>query len=85
MLSSFWRGVALVVFWVFAACIYQSYLRQDSCLPLAMPSDRKVIKRLPMLIRDAEESSARELERQINEMSVEVIELKMTQGIPNGY
>lgn len=73
------------MFWVFAACIYQSYLRQDSCLPLAMPSDRKVIKRLPMLIRDAEESSARELERQINEMSVEVIELKMTQGIPNGY
>lgn len=73
------------MFWVFAACIYQSYLRQDSCLPLAMPSDRKVIKRLPMLIRDVEESNARELERQINEMSVEVIELKMKQGIPNGY
>lgn len=98
-ISSFWRGVALVVFWVFSACIYQSYIRQESCLPLAMPSDRKVkkrkllkrkrkrlraIHRLPAVVQDAPRSQVQELEQQLNEMSIEVIELKMTQGIPNG-
>lgn len=85
MLSNFWRGAALVVVWIFGACVYQSYIRQEHCLPLAMPTDRKVIKQLPLLIEEAEISHAQILEQQVNEMSVEFIELKMTQGIPNGY
>ena len=89
--SFFWRGVALVVFWIFSACIYQSYIRQESCLPLAMPTKRevtkrkvikrkrkrmRVIRRLPAIVQDAPVSQAQELEREINEMSVDLIELK---------
>jgi len=85
MLSRSWRGFALVIVWIFAACLYQSYIRQESCLPLAMPSKRNVIKRLPILIEESEEVHAKDLERQINELSIDIIELKMKQGLPNGY
>ena len=85
MLSSFWRGIALVLFWLFAACVYQSYIRQDNCLPLAMPSKRKSIELLPIIISEPEGHQARELERELNKMSIDLIEIKMTQGIPHGY
>lgn len=109
MISSFWRGIALVVVWVSCAFVYQSlfhtYNYQNSAastIEIApMKSDKRVVRRkrkrklkrkrkkpylLEVRVRDSEIGvDINKLERDFNQMSVELIELKVSQGIPNGY
>lgn len=88
MLSSVFKGVALVMLWVCGALIYQAVLHgEDYAMPIAESSKRKgkpVL--LEIKVMDAElDREAKDLETQLNEMAIEVIELQMTKGIPNGY
>ena len=91
MLSSLLKGFALVVFWLACACIYQSYIRHDDCLVGSVASkDRKKSilasqKKIQLDLDNLEITEAKDLELQLNELSIEVINLKMRQGIPNGY
>ena len=39
MLSSHLRGLCLIVFWILLACGYQSCLREEGCLPSALPKE----------------------------------------------
>ena len=110
MLGNFWRGVALVVFWVLCAFVYQSLLHTDdykksvaSTMDTApMKSAKRVVRRkrklkrklkrtrkkpylLEVRVRDANTVDIHQMEKDLNQMSVDLIDLKISQGIPNGY
>jgi len=87
MLSSLAKGVALIMLWVFGALIYQALLHGEH---YAMPISPKKRKAVPMLleikVRDTKlDMGVKELEQQVNQMALDIIELKMKEGIPNGY
>jgi hypothetical protein len=87
MLSSHLRGLCLIVFWLFLACVYQSCLREEGCLPSALPKDSIVLPRLMKVVIEDKSKSVKDLhslEKQINKMSIEVIDLKLSQGVPHG-
>lgn len=87
MLSSHLRGVSLIVFWLLLACTYQSCLREEGCLPLALPKETSAVPRLMEIVIEDKPKSVKELhnlEKQINKMSIEVIDLKLSQGVPHG-
>ena len=88
MLSSVFKGLALVTVWVFGALLYQAILHGKD-YAMSLPETKKR-KGLPILmeirVRDAElDMGVKDVESQLNEMAIEVIELQMTRGIPNGY
>ena len=91
MLSSLLKGFALVVFLLTCACIYQSYVRHDDCLVgSCISKDRKKStfvrpKKIQLDLENLEITEAKDLELQLNELSIEVINLKVRDGIPNGY
>lgn len=101
MLSSFGKGCALILLWVLLACIYQACIRHNDCLVgTAASNDRKkdsVVRakkfrakkfkrrRLRLDTGDLEITKAKDLESQLNDLSIEVIDLKVRQGIPHGY
>ena len=109
MLGKFWRGVALVVFWVLCAFVYQSLLHTDDYQKSAastmdtapMKSAKRIVRRkrklkrkfkrkkpylLEVRVRDANtDVDIHQMEQQLNQMSVDLIDLKVSQGIPNGY
>lgn len=108
MISSFWRGLALVVVWIVCAFIYQSlfhtYNYQKSVASTIetapMKSAKRVVRRkrkmkrkrkrkkpylLEVRVRDSDMGvDIHQIEKEFNQMSVELIELKISQGIPNG-
>ena len=88
MLSSILKGLALVMIWVFGALLYQAVLHgEDYAMPLPETKKRKGLPvLLEIRVRDAElDMGIKDVESQLNEMAIEVIELQMTRGIPNGY
>lgn len=101
MLGKFWRGIALVVFWVLCAFVYQSLLHTDDYQKSVastieskpMKSAKRKSKRkrkkpylLEIRVRDADtDVDVHQMEQQLNQMSVDLIDLKISQGIPNGH
>ena len=87
MLSSHLRGLCLIVFWLLLACVYQSCLREEGCLPSALPKETSPVPRLMKVVIEDKSKRVKDLhslEKQINKMSIEVIDLKLSQGVPHG-
>lgn len=81
------KGLALVMLWVFGALLYQAVLHGED-YAMSLP-DTKKRKGLPMLmeirVRDVElDMGMKDIEIQLNEMAIEVIELQVTRGILDG-